>query len=515
MKISDLLRLRLRLSTDNLRRRKGRTALTVIGVVVGTFSIIVMISLGIASNAQNEAMLQSWGDLTQITINNYQWGAASGDVPVLDDKMLDQLRSYEHVVAVTPMYQDNSLNAQIYAGKNDRYEAYAWNMYGVDMDALQAMDYQLISGSFVASDTNLGKKKIPVLIGEHFAYEFQDTRKSPNSGKRQRYWGETDALGNPVEPFFDIQKEKLTLRLTAYDSNGKEKTEDYQLVVMGVFQQDDAKQYFTNSGIAMRVSDMQMLSKAYQKLSGNKQSSGGSYMITSNGQQLKQKDNGYENVYVKVDDVDNVSDVEQQIKDLGYETYSMTQIREEMQANVAKSQMILGGTAAVALLVAALNIANTMMMSIYEAVALLVAALNIANTMMMSIYERTKEIGVMKVLGCEVRKIRNMFLVEAGAIGLLGGVIGVALSYAASAILNNLTMIAALFGGSIDLSGLMGSFGGGYYYGMDGGSAAISMIPPWLVLLGLGFSTLVGVLSGLWPAIRATKISALEAIRHE
>ena len=61
----------------------------------------------------------------------------------------------------------------------------------------------------------------------------------------------------------------------------------------------------------------------------------------------------------------------------------------------------------------------------------------------------------------------------------------------------------------------MGSFGGGYYYGMDGGSAAISMIPPWLVLLGLGFSTLVGVLSGLWPAIRATKISALEAIRHE
>ena len=119
------------------------------------------------------------------------------------------------------------------------------------------------------------------------------------------------------------------------------------------------------------------------------------------------------------------------------------------------------------------------------------------------------------MLGCEVRKIRNMFLVEAGAIGLLGGVIGVALSYAASAILNNLTMIAALFGGSIDLSGLMGSFGGGYYYGMDGGSAAISMIPPWLVLLGLGFSTLVGVLSGLWPAIRATKISALEAIRHE
>lgn len=61
MKISDLLRL----STVNLRRRKGRTALTIIGVVVGTCAIVVMISLGIATNVNNEAMLASWGDLTQ------------------------------------------------------------------------------------------------------------------------------------------------------------------------------------------------------------------------------------------------------------------------------------------------------------------------------------------------------------------------------------------------------------------------------------------------------------------
>ncbi len=488
MKISDLLKL----STDNLRRRKGRTALTVIGVVVGTFAIIVMISLGIASNAANEEMLQSWGDLTQVQINNYQWGASSGDIPTLDDEMLEQIRTFPHVVAVTPMYQSQSLNAQIFAGKNDRYSAYVWNMYGVDMQALEAMEYQLISGSFIPGDMNLGKKKIPVLIGEHMAYEFEDTRKSYNSGKRQRYWGETDALGNPVPPFVDAEKDKMTLRLTAYDKNGNEKKQDFQLVVVGVFQQDDSKQYFTNSGMALRVADMKMLEAAYQKLSGGKSNNGGSYMITSDGQQLKQKDNGYESVYVKVDEVDNVSAVEAAIKELGYETYSMTQIREEMQAQVAKSQMILGGTAAV---------------------ALLVAALNIANTMMMSIYERTKEIGVMKVLGCEIRKIRNMFLMEAGAIGLLGGVIGVALSYGASYVLNNINTIMAFFGKEgVDLSGIMGGMGS--MMGM-GGNASISIIPPWLVLLGLGFSTLVGILSGLWPAHRATKISALEAIRHE
>ena len=91
----------------------------------------------------------------------------------------------------------------------------------------------------------------------------------------------------------------------------------------------------------------------------------------------------------------------------------------------------------------------------------MVAALNIANTMMMSIYERTKEIGVMKVLGCEIRKIRNMFLMEAGAIGLLGGVIGVALSYGASYVLNNINTIMAFFGKGegVDLSGIMGGMG--------------------------------------------------------
>ena len=78
--------------------------------------------------------------------------------PHPDDEMLEQIRTFAHVVAVTPMYQSNSLNAQIYAGKNDRYSAYVWNMYGVDMQALEAMEYQLVSGSFIPDDMNLGKK---------------------------------------------------------------------------------------------------------------------------------------------------------------------------------------------------------------------------------------------------------------------------------------------------------------------------------------------------------------------
>ena len=136
-------------------------------------------------------------------------------------------------------------------------------------------------------------------------------------------------------------------------------------------------------------------------------------------------------------------------------------------------------------------------------VSLLVAAIGIANTMMMSIYERTREIGVMKVLGCVVGNIRTLFLMEAASIGLLGGVLGIGISYGLSYALNHLVA------GSNALGGMLG-FGM-----MDGMQVNISVIPPWLVLLALVFSTCVGIISGFYPANRAVKISALEAIKHE
>mgnify|MGYP000523734055 CR=1 FL=1 len=166
----------------------------------------------------------------------------------------------------------------------------------------------------------------------------------------------------------------------------------------------------------------------------------------------------------------------------------MNQQREEMQQQVIKSQMIFGGIAAV---------------------SLFVAAINIINTMTMAIYERTREIGVMKVLGCELGSIRTMFLLESSTIGFIGGLIGVAFSLLASFVLNNLSTILAAFGqgGGLDLSGLMG---GGYYYMDGGGSAAISIIPPWLMLAALVFATLVGLVAGILPANKAVRISALE-----
>ena len=133
------------------------------------------------------------------------------------------------------------------------------------------------------------------------------------------------------------------------------------------------------------------------------------------------------------------------------------------------------------------------------AVAMLVAAISIANTMTMSTYERTKEIGVMKVLGCALGNIRSMFLAEAAFIGFLGGVAGIILSYVLSIVLNK--VIAPRF---------MGDMLEGY-----GSNVSISAIPLWLVALAIVFSTLIGMIAGFFPAQRATKLSPLAAIRNE
>ena len=112
---------------------------------------------------------------------------------------------------------------------------------------------------------------------------------------------------------------------------------------------------------------------------------------------------------------------------------------------------------------------------------------------MMSIYERTKEIGIIKVLGCSLKNIRQMFLLEAAAIGLIGGVAGNVLSLLLSAAINFLT-------------------GHGAAMGFDGN---ISYIPGWLMLASMGFAMLVGVAAGYFPALRAMRLSPLAAIRGE
>jgi len=180
----------------------------------------------------------------------------------------------------------------------------------------------------------------------------------------------------------------------------------------------------------------------------------------------------YSSAQVKVDDMENVDAVAESIRQMGYNVETNAEYLESMKKEFAMIEAVLGGIGAI---------------------SLFVAAIGIANTMMMSIYERTKEIGVIKVLGCSLKNIRQMFLLEAAFIGLIGGVVGNILSFLLSALVNIAT-------------------GHGAAMGFEGD---ISYIPWWLCLLSMGFAMLVGITAGYFPAKRAMQLSPLAAIRSE
>lgn len=108
----------------------------------------------------------------------------------------------------------------------------------------------------------------------------------------------------------------------------------------------------------------------------------------------------YNSAVVNVDSMENVTDVQQRLTDMGFQAYSNADWMEQTEQQSKMIQTVLGGIGAV---------------------SLFVAAIGIANTMMMSIYERTKEIGVIKVLGCRYGGDPSMFLLESGFIGLWEG----------------------------------------------------------------------------------------------
>jgi putative ABC transport system permease protein len=128
----------------------------------------------------------------------------------------------------------------------------------------------------------------------------------------------------------------------------------------------------------------------------------------------------------------------------------------------------------------------TLVLSCIVGVSLLVAGIGIMNIMLVSVTERTREIGISKALGAKRHHILLQFLIEAVVLSLLGGIVGVALGFAIG------------FGVSRAIPGF-----------------PEAVVPWWAVALAFGFSTLVGVVFGLMPAAKASRLDPIQALRYE
>ena len=446
MRHEDLLRVCL----QNLRRRKSRTILTVLGVLIGCCSIVIMVSLGIGMKESQERLLAELGDLTIITVTAPQKGHGKKK---LDDPLLRQIRSMDGVEGVTPKMGFDNYTCRLLVGPGKRYVAEWATIAGLDTAQMDKMGYQLTEGSYPATSGE-------VAVGQYFAYNFQDTFRPEGFNTINRWDSGFDDQGRPLpppDPYFDPLNQTLTLEVETQEGSFT-----LPLKAVGAVKEDNAKGYETSDGVLMRMEDLRALVKR----------AAGSGAGASPA---------YDSLLVKVRDIQQVEPVETSIQKLGYTTESMESVRKPMEKEARQKQLMLGGLGAI---------------------SLIVAALGITNTMIMSISERTREIGVMKSLGCYVYDIRVLFLSEAGAIGFLGGIIGCLISFLISLIINLVSL------GLAPENLLPAALGGPAVN-------RLSVIPPWLYLFAILFSIFIGLGSGYYPANKAAKLNPIDALRYD
>ncbi len=177
---------------------------------------------------------------------------------------------------------------------------------------------------------------------------------------------------------------------------------------------------------------------------------------------------------VKVESSGFLKEVSDKITAMGFLVSSLSETVEEANKVFTAIQVILGS---------------------FGVVALIVAAIGMANTMTVSLLERTNEIGIMKAIGASDRDVRWMFLVESMAIALLGGLTGIGLNFLLTKILNfTFNILAESLGGQ---------------------EVVLFFTPFWFMVLIIVFSLFVGIFSGFFPAKRAAQMDPLEALRYK
>ncbi len=180
----------------------------------------------------------------------------------------------------------------------------------------------------------------------------------------------------------------------------------------------------------------------------------------------------YKDVLDKALDIDHVQSLRDQLISEGYSISARIDL-----VNQAKQAM---------------NV-MTIVMGVFGITALIVSAIGMFNTMVVSFLERIYEVGIMKSLGATNRDVRNMFLMESFIMGLLGGICGVVLGIVGGQLFNFILNIIA--------------------HRLGGKSFQLFITPVWFALLTIFLSSLIGIISGLGPSIRASYLSPKEAFR--
>lgn len=454
----------------NLWRRKVRTILAVLGVFIGIFSILATVSIGLALSYNLDRQIQNMDGIRVIDI--YPGSAGKKDAngklieaPKLNDKLIEELKNIKGVGSVSPLWE---LQGSTVVGK---YSVWT-QLRAVRPEMFEYYGKDLLAGQLLkASDVN------SVVISERVLHEVLELYGTfDEEGKYQEPQLTDDQIkrymGKSLEHSFDDQyKARYSYSKGVEDDFKKNvKFSITTFKITGILKGSGfSSESFISEKAAMSIYEEMIKQNPTEK------EKIASY-VSAYEEYKKRKE--YAHLVVGVERVDDVKTIVKTLEDKGLVVNSMISWFDSIRDMFRMVQLVLGGLGAI---------------------SLLVAMIGITNTTIMTIYERTKEIGIMKVIGANLKDIRNLFLFESGLIGFVGGFVGVLVALVLSFIANEIFKNADM---GMSLNG-------------DNASSMVSYIPWWLALSALVVATLIGLIAGYLPSRKAMHMSALDSLRTE
>jgi len=474
----------IELAARNLREAVLRNSLTTLGIGVGVASLVAMLSLGVGLQEMANKRLAKSGLFDTVVVTsrrdqrNFDRHDAKEGPPPAESRPLDEAARLE--IARLPNVLEAVPDVRFitefrYAGK-----PHLTMVAGLPPSAKEKDAFDTLQGKFFSSgdaneavlqrefaDELLGARDTPnrpstitleqtkALIGKELTLRYAE--RAPISGTGP------DRIGAGVPP---VESHGQDVRATAapatpavgYSVVPREAT----LRIVGITDQEpDAMR---GQGRARVFIPLQFAENLHIALpTGSREDTS---TLTSA--------QTYSTLSVRVKNANLVQSVQDAIKKMGFNTFSILDATQSLRRFFAVLDVFLG---------------------IFGSLALFVASMGIVNTLVMAILERRHEIGVMKAIGASDGDVKKLFFAEAGVMGLLGGGMGVAIGWAIGRAIN--------FGTDI------------YLHSQDLPSENIWSVPWWLVAGAITFSILVSMLSGLYPAARAAKLDPVKALRYE
>lgn len=420
------------LAVHNLMRARARLLMTAGGVLIGTTAVILLVALTVGLQRSAEAQIGSNQALTDIQVYPNWSPRSDANMPKLTIEAVQQFARIPGVALVIPQVNLRA-GGEIKVGKLVGFA----QIVGIDPRLLPYLGLSLQQG---AATLERGQ----VIIGSQVGVNFFD----PSS---------TEWQPMPVDLFNERPQMSL------YSSSGTPRS--VNLNVAGMLAPNPQFDYM----MLMPIQDVI------------------AYNEWASGERADPKTFTYDTVLVRARDREVTLAVSDALREMGYSVGGIGDYLNAINGFFSTMRLMLGGVGAV---------------------ALLVAAFGVANTMTMAILERTREIGLMKAVGATDSNILTIFLVEAGLVGFLGGLSGVGVSLLLQRVINEAVSTAASTGSGpgpgmflpVDLNNLQGG---------------LVIIEPELIAFGLALATGVGLLAGLYPALRAARMNTVTALKTE